>query len=98
VKSAIVDFVARITTEGGTNYVPPADRIATFDNDGALWCEQPLQVQFLFLADRVKHLAATDRSLKERQPFKALPNVTTRPCMTSACRGCTICLRPRTLA
>jgi phosphoserine phosphatase len=72
VKSAIVDFVARITKEGGTDYVPPADRIATFDNDGTLWCEQPLQVQFFFLIDRVKQLAETDPSLKDRQPFKAL--------------------------
>jgi phosphoserine phosphatase len=70
-KSAIVDFVARITNEGGTEYVRPADRVATFDNDGTLWCEQPLQVQFLFLADRVKQLAARDPSMAERQPFKA---------------------------
>src|SRR5262245_14425909 len=72
VKSAIVDFVARVTKEGGTEYVPPADRVATFDNDGTLWCEQPLQVQVFFLIDRVKHLAAKDSSMKERQPFKAL--------------------------
>jgi hypothetical protein len=43
-KSAVVDFVARVTKEGGTDYVPPADRVATFDNDGTLWCEQPVQV------------------------------------------------------
>ena len=48
-KSAIVDFVARVTTEGGRDYVPPAERIATFDNDGTLWCEQPVQVQVFFL-------------------------------------------------
>ena len=71
-KSAIVDFVARVTREGGRDYVPPAERIATFDNDGTLWCEQPVQVQVFFLIDRVKQLAAKDPSLKERQPFKAL--------------------------
>jgi phosphoglycolate phosphatase-like HAD superfamily hydrolase len=71
-KSAILDFVARVRKEGGKDYVPPAERIATFDNDGTLWCEQPLQVQFLFLIDRVKHLAALDPALKSRQPFKAL--------------------------
>jgi len=71
-KSAIVEFVARVTTEGGRDYVPPAERIATFDNDGTLWCEQPVQVQVFFLIDRVKQLAAKDPSLKERQPFKAL--------------------------
>ena len=48
-KSAIVDFVARVTKEGGPDFVPPAERIATFDNDGTLWCEQPMQVQVFFL-------------------------------------------------
>jgi phosphoserine phosphatase len=70
--SAIVDFVARVTKEGGNDYVAPAERIATFDNDGTLWCEQPMQVQFLFLVDRVKELAAKDKSLAARQPFKAV--------------------------
>jgi phosphoserine phosphatase len=46
--------------------------VATFDNDGTLWCEQPMPVQGFFLADRVKQLAAKDPSMKERQPFKAL--------------------------
>jgi phosphoserine phosphatase len=72
VKSAIVDFVTRVTKEGGTDYVPPADRVATFDNDGTLWSEQPLQVQILFLVDRVKQLAGKDPAMKEQQPFKAL--------------------------
>ena len=72
VKSAILDFIARVTKQGGADFVPPAERIATFDNDGTLWCEQPLQVQVFFLIDRVKELAAKDPSLKERQPFKAL--------------------------
>ena len=71
-KSAIVDFVARVTKEGGQDYVPPAERIATFDNDGTLWCEQPVQVQVFFLIDRVKQLAAKDPAIGERQPFKAL--------------------------
>lgn len=71
-KSAIVDFVARVTNEGGPDYVRPADRIATFDNDGTLWCEQPVQVQAFFLIDRVKQLAEKDPPMKERQPFKAL--------------------------
>jgi phosphoserine phosphatase len=72
VKSSIVDFVARVTKAGGTDFVPPADRVATFDNDGTLWCEQPVQVQVFFLVDRVKQLAARDPAMKERQPFKAL--------------------------
>jgi hypothetical protein len=71
-KSAILDFVARVTKEGGPDFVPSAERIATFDNDGTLWCEQPMQPQLFFLVDRVKELAAKDRSLRERQPYKAL--------------------------
>jgi phosphoserine phosphatase len=70
-KSAIVDFVARVSEEGGPDYVRPAERIATFDNDGTLWCEQPMQVQLFFAFDRLATLAAKDPSLKERQPFKA---------------------------
>ena len=71
VKSAILDFVARVTKEGGPEFVPPADRIATFDNDGTLWCEYPMQAQVFFAQWRLKALAAKDPSLKERQPFKA---------------------------
>ena len=85
-KSTIVDFVARVTKEGGRDYVPPAERIATFDNDGTLWCEQPVQVQVFFLADRVKQLAAKDPSLKERRLSRRSSNTTTRPCMRSASR------------
>jgi len=70
-RSAIVDFVARVTKEGGKDYVPPAERIATFDNDGTLWNEHPMLVQGFFLADRIKQLAAKDPSITGRQPFKA---------------------------
>ena len=71
-KSAILDFVARVTKEGGLEFAPPAERVATFDNDGTLCCEQPLQIQFFFAFDRVKELAAQDPALAERQPFKAV--------------------------
>ena len=71
-KSAILDFVARVTREGGSEFAPPAERIAVFDNDGTLCCEQPLQIQFFFAFDRVKELAAKDPALAERQPFKAV--------------------------
>ena len=70
-KSAILDFVARATKEGGPDYVSRAERIATFDNDGTLWCEQPLQVQFFFGRDRLHALADADPSLKDRELFKA---------------------------
>ena len=71
-KSAILDFVARVTNQGGADFVPSAGRISTFDNDGTLWCEQPLQTQFFFAFDRVKQLSAKDPTISERQPFKAV--------------------------
>jgi hypothetical protein len=70
-KAAIVDFVARVTGSGA-DHVPESERIAAFDNDGTLWCEQPMQVQVFFLIDRVRELAAADPALAERDPFKAL--------------------------
>src|SRR6202000_3311214 len=71
-KSQILDFVARVTRQGGPDFVPPAERIAVFDNDGTLWCEQTMQVQVLFLIARVRELAESDATVEERQPFKAL--------------------------
>jgi hypothetical protein len=71
-KSAILDFVTRVTKEGGPEFAPPAERVATFDNDGTLCCEQPLQTQFFFAFNRVKELSAKDPTMAERQPFKAV--------------------------
>lgn len=70
-KMQITGFVAEVTKDGGPNFVSPAERIATFDNDGTLWCEQPVQVQIFFAFDRLAELAGKDPTLKERQPFKA---------------------------
>lgn len=70
-KRGIIDFVTRVTREGGPDFTPVADRIATFDNDGTLWVEKPLPVEVYFTLARVRELAAKDPSLKERQPFKA---------------------------
>jgi phosphoserine phosphatase len=70
-RTTILDFVTQVTTDGGPDYVPPAQRVATFDNDGTLWCEQPLQSQILFAFDRLEALAAQDPGLRERQPYKA---------------------------
>jgi len=56
-KQAIVSFVEKVTKEGSADFVPPNERIATFDNDGTLWAEQPLYFQFIFAIDRVKALA-----------------------------------------
>src|SRR6185503_18870132 len=56
-KKAITDFVARVATKGGADFVPVAERIATFDNDGTMWCEQPVYFQVAFAMDRVRVLA-----------------------------------------
>jgi hypothetical protein len=56
-KKAITTFVEKVTKEGSPDFVPVAERIATFDNDGTLWAEQPIYVQFRFALDRVKALA-----------------------------------------
>ncbi len=71
-KQAVVDFVRRVTKEGGRDYVVPAARIATFDNDGTLWSEKPLYFQLLFAIDRVKALAGEHPEWKEQQPFKGV--------------------------
>ncbi len=71
-KQAIVDFVARVTTPGGEDFVAEAERVAVFDNDGTLWPEQPLYTQFLFAFDRVRALAAEHPEWKERPAFQAL--------------------------
>ncbi|MFP9113045.1 HAD family hydrolase [Flavobacterium sp. RHBU_3] len=71
VKTAIMDFVAKVSTEGSPDYVAPEDRIATFDNDGTLWCEKPL-VQELFVFYLVKKEAEKKPELKEKQPYKAI--------------------------
>jgi phosphoglycolate phosphatase-like HAD superfamily hydrolase len=72
VKTSITDFVTRVTTQGGTDFVPVDQRIATFDNDGTLWIEQPMYVQLAFVLDRVKALAPQNPGWKTAQPFKAV--------------------------
>lgn len=70
-RRAIVDFVGRVTKAGGPNFVAPAERIATFDNDGTLWVEQPMYVQMAFALDRAKAMAPLHPEWKDKQPFKA---------------------------
>jgi phosphoglycolate phosphatase-like HAD superfamily hydrolase len=72
VKKSITDFVARVTTPGAAEFVPAPERIATFDNDGTLWAEQPIYFQVQFAIDRVKALAPRHPEWKAKQPFKAL--------------------------
>jgi phosphoserine phosphatase len=71
-KSAIVDFVDAVSSEGGADYVAPADRIATFDNDGTLWVEQPYYTQLAFALDRIRALAPEHPEWRAQQPFKAV--------------------------
>ena len=71
-KQAIVSFVEKATTEGTPDFVPPAERIAVFDNDGTLWSEQPIYVQGAFIFDRVKALSNQHPEWKENEPFKSL--------------------------
>ena len=72
VKKTVVEFVSRVTRDGGPDFVPPTERIAVFDNDGTLWAEQPLYFQFLFALDRVKTLAPTHPEWKDQEPFASL--------------------------
>ena len=78
-KQGITTFVSRVTTPGGPDFVPPAERIATFDNDGTLWVEQPMYVQFAFILDRVKRLAPMHPEWKTTQPFQAVWTATCGP-------------------
>jgi len=71
-KDSIVEFVTAVTTEGGPDYVAPGDRIATFDNDGTLWGEQPMYVQLAFALDRVKTMAPDHPEWKDTEPFKSV--------------------------
>lgn len=71
-KQAIVAFVTQVTQEGSEDYVPPAERIATFDNDGNLWAEQPAYFQLFFAADRIRALAPQHPEWQTEEPFAAL--------------------------
>jgi phosphoglycolate phosphatase-like HAD superfamily hydrolase len=71
-RQAIEAFVERVTTPGSADFVPPAERIAVFDNDGTLWSEQPMYVQLAFALDRVKALAPEHPEWKAQAPFNAV--------------------------
>jgi phosphoglycolate phosphatase-like HAD superfamily hydrolase len=71
-KKAILEFVDRVTRDGSRDFVRPAERIAVFDNDGTLWCEQPMYVQAVFALDRVRELANDHPEWKEEEPFRSL--------------------------
>jgi len=71
-KRALVDFVEQATQPGSARFVPPAERIATFDNDGTLWGEQPMYVQAFFIFDRIKALSPQHPEWKTQEPYAAV--------------------------
>ncbi|WP_368414655.1 HAD family hydrolase [Falsiroseomonas sp.] len=70
-KRALIDFVAAVTTPGSPDFVPPAARIATFDNDGCLWVEQPAYTQLIFILDRIRALAPQNPAWQQDALFRA---------------------------
>ena len=70
-RQTLLDFVGRVTDEGSPDFVPPSERIATFDNDGTLWSEQPVYFQLQFALDRVRALAPEHPEWRTREPFKS---------------------------
>ncbi len=71
-KKAIVAFIRKVTEEGSPDYVAPAERIATFDNDGTLWAEQPMYIQAFFIFDRIKSLAPEHPEWQEQEPYASV--------------------------
>jgi phosphoserine phosphatase len=71
-KQAIIAFVGKVTKEGSPDFVPEAERIATFDNDGTLWAEQPMYFQAFFIFDRIKTLAPQHPEWQEKEPFASV--------------------------
>jgi phosphoglycolate phosphatase-like HAD superfamily hydrolase len=86
-KQAITAFVERVTRAGGRDFVPPAERIAVFDNDGTLWVEQPIYTQFAFAFDRVKALAPQHPEWRSTQPFKGVLENDTKAVLAEGERG-----------
>ena len=86
-KEAILKYVSDATTEGSANFIPVSERIATFDNDGNLWAEQPVYFQLFFAIDRVKELASDHPEWQTEQPFKAALEDDMETLMKSGERG-----------
>jgi hypothetical protein len=86
-KKAILDFVSQVTKEGGPNFVPEGDRIATFDNDGTLWVEQPNYTEAIFTVERIKQMAPDHPEWKAKQPFAAVLNHDAKAMAASGDKG-----------
>ncbi|MEX2166196.1 MAG: HAD family hydrolase [Methyloceanibacter sp.] len=86
-KQSIIDFVIRVTAEGSPDFVAPQERVATFDNDGTLWVEQPIYTQFAFAMDRVKATANENPDWNTKQPFKAVLDGDTKALVATGEKG-----------
>jgi phosphoglycolate phosphatase-like HAD superfamily hydrolase len=86
-KKAIVGFVERVTKRGSPDFVPEPERIATFDNDGTLWAEQPMYFQFAFVFDRVKALAPEHPEWKTKEPFASVLKSDVKGALASGEKG-----------
>ena len=71
-KRAVIDFISRVTTQDHPDFVPARDRIAVFDNDGTLWPEMPLPIQFCFLQDRARAMIAANPALRGQEPYRSV--------------------------
>ena len=71
-KQSIINFVGRVTESGGADFVPEAQRVAVFDNDGTLWAEQPVYFQLAFAMDEIKKMSGSHPEWRDKQPFKAV--------------------------
>ena len=86
-KQAIVSFVEKVTREGSPDFVPLPERIATFDNDGTLWCEKPAPVELYFVLDRVKALAPQHPEWKDKEPYASILKGDMRGALAGGQRG-----------
>ena len=86
-KKAVVEFVAKVTQQGGPDFVPAAERVAVLDNDGTLWCEQPMYPQLTFAFERGNALAPQHPEWKDMQPLQAVLQADIKALATSGGRG-----------
>jgi phosphoserine phosphatase len=86
-KQSIVDFVREVTTAGGPHFVKPEERIAVFDNDGTLWCEQPSYFQFAFVLDRMKAMAPQHPEWKDNPLYAAVLAGDMKPLAAAGLKG-----------
>ncbi|MFZ4287984.1 HAD family hydrolase [Variovorax sp. HJSM1_2] len=86
-KKAIVEFVEKVTKQGSADFVPVPERIATFDNDGTLWAEQPIYFQLAFVLDRIKVIAPQHPEWKTKEPFASVLKGNLKGVMASGEKG-----------